>query len=87
MGATLRKIGLKQGLTLALFSVALTGGLAMALHTLGRDPREAAGALVPVFIGSLAATAGVNPVRSPLLMALVAAGAAGLMWGTQLLVG
>ena len=54
MGATLRKITLKDGLTALLFSLALTGGLALAFKSSGRDMWEATDALVPVFIGGLA---------------------------------
>lgn len=89
MGATLRKIGLKEGLVLAIFSLSFAGGLAVAFHSFGRDPWQAANVFVPLFIGSLAAAAGVNPVRSPKLVALVAVGAIGLMqlveWATPLL--
>lgn len=89
MGATLRKIGLKEGLVLALFSLAFAGGLALAFHSFGRDPWQAANVVVPLFIGSLATAAGVNPVNSPKLLALVAVGAIGLMqlveWATPLL--
>lgn len=89
MGATLRKIGLKEGLVLAIFSLAFAGGLALAFHSVGRDPWQAANVVAPLFIGSLAAAAGVNPVRSPKLVALVAVGALGLMqlveWAAPLL--
>ena len=61
MGATLRKITLKDGLTALLFSLALTGGLAQA--------------------------AGINPARSPLLLALVAIGAGVAMFLSKLLLG
>lgn len=89
MGAQLRKIGLKEGLVLALFSLAFAGGLAMAFHSFGRDPWQAVNVFVPLFVGSLAAAAGVSPVKSPKLVAVVAVGAIGLMqmveWATPLL--
>lgn len=79
MGATLRKITLKDGMTAMLFSLALTAGLALAFKSSGKDMWEATDALMPVFIGGLAQAAGINPVRSPLLLALVAAGAGVVM--------
>lgn len=89
MGAELRKIGLKEGLMMGLFSLAFTGGLAMAFHSTGRDPWEAANVFVPLFIGSLTAAAGISPMKSPKLVALVIVGAAGLMklveWGAPAL--
>ncbi|AXK73323.1 hypothetical protein DWG18_14250 [Lysobacter sp. TY2-98] len=87
MGATLRKITLKDGLTAMLFSLALTAGLAVAFKSSGRDMWQATDALMPVFIGGLAQAAGINPVRSPLLLALVAAGAAVAMLLTKLALG
>lgn len=87
MGATLRKITLKDGLTALLFSLALTGGLALAFKSSGRDMWEATDALVPVFIGGLAQAAGINPARSPLLLALVAVGAGVVMFLSKLLLG
>ena len=75
MGATLRKITLKDGLTALLFSLALTGGLALAFKSSGRDMWQATDALAPVFIGGLPQAAGIKPARSPLLLALVAGGA------------
>ena len=42
---------------------------------------------MPVFIGGLAQAAGINPVRSPLLLALVAAGAAVVMLLSKLALG
>ncbi|MFC0677792.1 hypothetical protein ACFFGH_08070 [Lysobacter korlensis] len=89
MGAELRKIGFKEGLMMGLFSLAFTAGLAMAFQSTGRDPWEAANIFVPLFIGSLTAAAGISPMKSPKLVALVIAGAAGLMklveWGTPAL--
>lgn len=89
MGAQLRKIGVREGVMMGLFSLAFTGGLAMAFHSTGRDPWEAANVFVPLFIGSLTAAAGISPMKSPKLVALVVAGAAGLMklveWGTPAL--
>ena len=87
MGATLRKITLKDGLTALLFSLALTGGLALAFKSSGRDMWEATDALVPVFIGGLTQAAGINPARSPLLLALVAIGAGVAMFLSKLLLG
>ena len=87
MGATLRKITLKDGLAALLFSIALTAGLALALKSQGRDVWQATDALMPVFIGGLAQAAGINPVRSPLLLALVAAGAGVVMLLTKLALG
>lgn len=81
MGATLRKITLKDGLLAALYAIALAGGLATALHSSGRDMHQALDAVIPVFIGSLASSAGVNPVRSPLLLVLIGVAAAGVMSG------
>ena len=87
MGATLRKITLKDGLTAAAFSFALTAGLAFAFKQSGRDMWEATDALMPVFVGGLAQAAGINPVRSPLLLALVAAGAGVVMFVAKLAMG
>ncbi|WP_133501668.1 hypothetical protein [Cognatilysobacter terrigena] len=87
MGATLRKITFKDGLTAMLFSLALTAGLALAFKSMGRDMWEATDALMPVFIGGLAQAAGINPVRSPLLLALVAAGAGVVMLLSKLALG
>ncbi|HZX81220.1 MAG TPA: hypothetical protein VFE72_09750 [Lysobacter sp.] len=87
MGATLRKITLKDGLTALLFSLALTGGLALAFKSSGRDMWQATDALVPVFIGGLAQAAGINPARSPLLLALVAVSAGLVMFVSKLLLG
>lgn len=88
MGAQLRKIGFKQGLLSMAMSLAFTAGWAVALHSFGRDPWEALKMFVPVFFGALVANAGINPVRSPQLFALVLAGAAGVMmiveWATKL---
>ncbi|TBR13986.1 MAG: hypothetical protein EPO46_01620 [Lysobacter sp.] len=87
MGATLRKISLKDGATAGLFAAALTIGLALAFRSSGRDVWQATDALMPVFIGGLAQAAGINPVRSPLLMALVAGGAALVMFACKLALG
>ncbi|MGY4514441.1 hypothetical protein [Lysobacter sp. HA18] len=87
MGATLRKITFKDGMTAMLFSLALTAGLALALKSSGRDMWQATDALMPVFVGGLAQAAGINPVRSPLLLAIVAAGAAVVMMLTKLALG
>lgn len=84
MGATLRKITIKDGLMAALYAVALAGGLATALHSTGRDMHQALDVVIPVFIGSLASAAGVNPVRSPLLLVLIGVAAAGIMSGAGL---
>ncbi|MGY3266244.1 hypothetical protein ACVWZN_002317 [Lysobacter sp. HA35] len=87
MGATLRKITFRDGMTAMLFSLALTAGLALALKSSGRDMWQATDALMPVFVGGLAQAAGINPVRSPLLLAIVAAGAAVVMMLTKLALG
>ncbi len=91
MGTELRKISLREGVIAALLSFAFTGGWAMALTSFGRDPSQALNLFVPVFIGSLISVAGINPVKSPQLVALVGLGAAGLMtavkWATPLLTG
>ena len=87
MGATLRKITLKDGLAALLFSLALTAGLALAYKSSGKDMWEATDALMPVFIGGLAQAAGINPIRSPLLLAIVAAGAGVVMLITKLALG
>ena len=87
MGATLRKITLKDGLTAMLFSLALTAGLALAFKSSGKDMWQATDALMPVFIGGLAQAAGINPVKSPLLLALVAAGAGLVMFVSKLALG
>ncbi|TZF85170.1 hypothetical protein [Cognatilysobacter lacus] len=87
MGATLRKITVKEGMTAMLFSLALTAGVALALRSSGHDMWQATDALMPVFIGGLAQAAGINPVRSPLLLALVAGGAAVVMLLSKLALG
>lgn len=87
MGATLRKISFKDGLVAALFSASLTGGLAVAFHSSGRDVWQALDATMPVFIGALATSAGINPVRSPMLMGMVFAAAAVVMAGARLALG
>lgn len=87
MGAELRKISLKDGLVALALSLALTGGLAMAFHSSGHDAWQALDATVPVFIGTLASTAGINVVKSPALLAIVAAGAIGVMYLAKLFVG
>ena len=71
MGTPLRKISLKDGLTAAALAAALTAGLAIALRSSGHDIRQATDAMVPVFVGGLAQAAGINPVRSPLLLGIV----------------
>lgn len=75
MGATLRKISFRDGLSAAGLAGALTAGMALALHSSGRDPWQALDATMPVFIGALATSAGISPVRSPLLMGLIGGGA------------
>jgi hypothetical protein len=87
MGTTLRKISLRDGLVAAAFSLALTAGLALAFKQSGRDMWEATDAMMPVFIGGLAQAAGINPARSPLLLALVAAGAGVVMFVSKLALG
>lgn len=87
MGATLRKISLKDGLTAAGLAGGLTAGIALAFHTSGRDPWQALDVAMPVFIGALATSAGINPVRSPLLMGLIAAGAVVVMAASRLALG
>jgi hypothetical protein len=87
MGATLRKIELKNGLVAGAFAGAMSAGLALAFHTAGRDPWQALDATMPIFIGALAAQAGINPVRSPMLMGLVFAGAAVVMAVSRLALG
>lgn len=87
MGATLRKITVKDGLTAMLFSLALTAGLALAFKSSGKDMWQATDALMPVFIGGLAQAAGISPMRSPLLLALVAAGAGLVMLASKLALG
>lgn len=87
MGATLRKISLKDGLAAAALSGGLTAGMAMAFHTSGRDPWAALDVTMPVFIGALATSAGVDPVRSPGLMGLIAAGAVAVMALSRLAMG
>lgn len=87
MGATLRKITVRDGMTAMLFSLALTAGLALAFKSSGKDMWQATDALMPVFVGALAQAAGINPVRSPLLLGLVAAGAGVVMLLTKLALG
>ena len=87
MGATLRKISLKDGLSAAGLAAGLTAGMALAFHSSGRDPWQALDAAMPIFIGALATSAGVNPVRSPLLMGLIAAGAVVVMAASRLALG
>lgn len=87
MGATLRKITLRDGLVAAGFAASLTAGLALAFHSGGRDPWQALDATMPVFIGALATSAGINPVRSPMLMSIVFAGAALVMAVSRLAMG
>ena len=87
MGATLRKITIREGMTAMLFSLALTAGLALAFKSSGKDMWQATDALMPVFVGALAQAAGINPVRSPLLLGLVAAGAGVVMLLTKLALG
>lgn len=87
MGATLRKISLRDGLSAAGLAGGLTAGMALALHSGGRDPWQALDATMPVFIGALATSAGINPVRSPLLMGLVGAGAVLVMAVSRLALG
>jgi predicted branched-subunit amino acid permease len=87
MGANLRKISLRDGFAAAAFAAALTAGLWLALQTTGRDAWQALDATMPVFIGALASHAGVNPVRSPMLMGLVFAGAALVMALARLALG
>lgn len=87
MGATLRKITMRDGIIAAAFAAALTGGLALSFHSLGRDPWSALDATMPVFIGALASSAGVNPVRSPALMGMIFAGAAIVMAISRLAMG
>jgi hypothetical protein len=87
MGATLRKITLRDGMTAMLFSLALTAGLALAFKSSGKDMWQATDALMPVFIGGLAQAAGINPARSPGLLALVAIGAGVVMLVCKLALG
>lgn len=87
MGATLRKISIRDGVIAALLSLALTAGLAMAFRSSGRDAWQALDATMPVFIGSLASSAGINVVKSPLLMALVAVAAVGIMYAAKIVFG
>lgn len=89
MGAELRKITLRDGLVSAALALAFSGGWAMALLSYGRDPWQAANLFIPLFLGSLVSFAGINPMRSPQLLVLVAIGAGGLMtlveWATPAL--
>lgn len=87
MGATLRKITLRDGLAAAGLAGGLTAGMAVAFHTSGRDPWQALDAAMPIFIGALATSAGINPVRSPMLMGLIAAGAVAVMAISRLALG
>lgn len=87
MGATLRKISLKDGLCAAGLAGGLSAGMAVAFHMSGRDPWQALDAAMPVFIGALATSAGINPVRSPMLMGLIAAGAVAVMAVSRLALG
>lgn len=87
MGATLRKISLRDGLSAAGLAAGLTAGMALAFHSSGRDPWQALDAAMPVFIGALATSAGINPVRSPLLMGLIGAGAVAVMAVSRLAMG
>lgn len=87
MGATLRKISLKDGLCAAGLAGGLTAGMAVAFHSSGQDPWRALDATMPVFIGALATSAGIDPVRSPLLMSLIAAGAVAVMAVSRLAMG
>lgn len=74
-----RKIGLKQGVLLAVFCLAFTAGLGFALHSAGRDPWQAADMFVPLFIGALIASSGLSPARDPKLLATIVGAAVGLM--------
>jgi hypothetical protein len=84
-----RKIGLKQGLTLAAFCLAFSAGLGFALHSAGRDPWQAVDMFVPLFIGALIASSGLLQARSPKLLATVVGAAIGLMllmqWATPMI--
>jgi hypothetical protein len=87
MGATLRKITLRDGLSAAGLAGGVSAGMAVAFHMSGRDPWQALDAAMPIFIGALATSAGVNPVRSPMLMGLIAAGAVAVMAVSRLAMG